>query len=165
MTDGDSPGSGPGFDPDLDGDGPTFEAPWQARAFAVAVAVTDEADLPWDGFQSRLVEEVGRAEGSDGETLDPEGIDPPGDHEGVYYRQWLAALERLLVEEELLDPGDLAERVDDFERGDRSAHEFVVGDPHQHADRLPEGHAEGSDHDHASHGEHGHASGHGEHDH
>ena len=120
---------------------PTFEAPWQARAFALAIALTDEDDLPWLEFQTRLVEEV------DASPPD-EGDDP----ESVYYRQWLAALERLLVERDLLDSGELRERVADFESGDRDAREFGEGDPHDHAERLPEGHADGSDHHHG----HGH---------
>ena len=122
-------------------DAPTFEAPWQARAFALAVALTDEreVDAPsWDEFQSRLVEEV---------DADRE----EGDPETVYYRQWLAALERLLVDRNVLEPGELLARIDAFEGGDRDAHEFVEGDPHAHADRLPEDHAEGSHHDHDEH--------------
>jgi nitrile hydratase accessory protein len=128
--------------PDAD-DAPTFEAPWQARAFALAVAVTDERGedpLTWEQFQSRLVEEVEAGAGADA-----------GDPEATYYRQWLAALERLLVERGALDAGDLLARVEAFEAGDRDAHEFVEGDPHGHSDRLPEGHADGShhhDHDH-----------------
>lgn len=129
-------------------DAPTFEAPWQARAFALAVALTDEREaetLTWEEFQSRLVAEV------DADHED-------GDPETVYYRQWLAALERLLVERDVLDPGELAARIDAFEAGDRNAHEFVEGDPHAHADHLPEGRAEGSHHDHgdASHDGHHH---------
>ncbi len=119
----------------------TFDEPWQARAFALAVALTDERDLDWERFQSRLVDEV------DGATA--EGAT---DAEGTYYRQWLAALERLLVEEELVEPGALRDRVAAFADGDRTAHEFVEGDPHGHADRLPEGHAEGSGHDHDGEG-------------
>ena len=119
-------------------DAPTFDAPWQARAFALAVALTDESDagtLSWDEFQSRLVEEV------DADRED-------GDPEAVYYRQWLAALERALVDRGVLDPGEFAARIDAFDDGDRDAHEFVEGDPHAHADRLPEDHAEGSHHHH-----------------
>jgi len=119
-------------------DAPTFDAPWQARAFALAVALTDErgADgIRWREFQSRLVEEVGAEPGAD-------------DPEAAYYREWLAALERLLVERGALDPGELAERVAAFEAGDRDAHEFVDGDPHAHAEDLPDGHAEGSHHEH-----------------
>ena len=127
-------------------DAPTFEAPWQARAFALAVALTDEGEtetLTWEEFQSRLVAEV------DADRED-------GDPETVYYRQWLAALERLLVERDVLDPGELAARIDAFDAGDRNAHEFVEGDPHAHADHLPEGHAEGSHHDHGDANHDGH---------
>ena len=141
MTDLPSDHGGDAATPD---DAPTFEAPWQARAFALAVALTDEheADAPsWDEFQSRLVAEV---------DADRE----EGDPETVYYRQWLAALERLLVERNVLEPGELLARIDAFEVGDRDAHEFVEGDPHAHADRLPEGHAEGSHHHHESHHDH-----------
>lgn len=109
-------------------DAPTFDAPWQARAFALAVALTDGEDLDWREFQVRLVEEV---EAGRDET----------DAEAAYYRQWLSALERLLVERDALDPGEFADRVAAFEAGDRDAHEFVEGDPHAHA------HDEG-DHDH-----------------
>lgn len=127
--------------PEPGADAPTFEAPWQARAFALAVALTDEDDLPWDEFQTRLVEAV------DEEVAADEGGDD------AYYRQWLTALERLLVDRDLLEPGELTERVADFDAGDRSAHEFVEGDPRGHADDLPEGHAEGGGHEH---GEDGH---------
>lgn len=133
--------------PEPGDDAPTFDAPWQARAFALAVALTDErADdtLTWREFQTRLVEEV---------NADPED----GDSEAAYYRQWLSALERLLVEREVLEPGDLASRVAAFEDGDRDGHEFVEGDPHAHADSLPDGHAEGSHHSHGHAASDGHS--------
>jgi nitrile hydratase accessory protein len=125
-------------------DAPTFEAPWQARAFALAVALTDEDDdaLPWDEFQRRPVEEIDAGDG--------------GADEKTYYRRWLAALERLLVERDRLDPGELTDRVAEFEAGDRSGHEFVEGDPRAHADRLPKGHAEGSGHSHEHDHDHEH---------
>lgn len=138
----------------LSDDAPTFEAPWEARAFALAVALTDEreADVSsWDEFQSRLVEEVDADREEDNHEEDDH---EEGDPETVYYRQWLTALERLLVERNVLEPGELLARIDAFEAGDRDAHEFVEGDPHAHADRLPEGHAEGSDHDHGGHHDH-----------
>jgi nitrile hydratase alpha subunit/nitrile hydratase accessory protein len=118
---------------DLDlGDRPTFEAPWQARAFAVAVALTE--DRPWETFQHRLAEEVGRDE--DADHADPES---------AYYEQWLRALERFVVEEGLLDPATVEARTVEFDAGDRNAHEFVDGDPHGHVDGGDHGH----DHDHA----------------
>ncbi len=115
-------------------DEPAFDAPWQARAFAIAVSLTDRGDgtLPWDDFQGRLVEEIER----DGDAVDPT--------EDVYYEQWLRALERLLVEEGLIESGELDERVAAFEAGERDASEFVIGE-HGH------GHAHDHDHDHGHH--------------
>jgi nitrile hydratase accessory protein len=115
-------------------DRPAFEAPWQARAFAVAVALTE--DVPWERFQRRLVEEVNR--GSDRPSA------PDRDPEATYYRQWLRALERFVTDEGLLDPAAVADRAGEFHAGDRTAHEFVDGDPHGHVD----GHSHDHDHDH-----------------
>ncbi|WP_348608202.1 nitrile hydratase subunit alpha [Halobaculum rarum] len=132
--------------PRVDDDGPTFAEPWMARSFALAVALTDE-DEPgraWDDFQAELVAELAANPGAeDGSDAD-------------YYGAWLAALERFLTERDLVDEADFSARATAFADGERNAHEFVEGDPHAHADRLPEGHADGAhhhghgdDHDHS----------------
>jgi len=128
---------------DLDRDDrPTFEAPWQARAFGVAAALTgDGRPWAWETFQRRLVDETAR-------TAD---ADPDG-HETAYYRAWLRALERFVADEGLLYPDAIAARAGDFDAGDRDAHEFVEGDPHGHIDGID--HEHGHDHDHAD--GHGH---------
>jgi nitrile hydratase accessory protein len=129
----------PGVPPtDRDGDGPTFDRPWQARAFALAVALSEERGGGWDPFQTRLVEEVERGGDDTGrgrEESDPEGCG--------YYDRWLDALERLVVEEELATEAELRERTGEFAVGERDASEFVDGDPHAHAD-----HSHGHDHSH-----------------
>ncbi|MEF8790419.1 MAG: nitrile hydratase accessory protein [Haloarculaceae archaeon] len=103
-----------------DEDGPTFDEPWQARAFGIAVALYDDGDgFEWSSFQGRLIEEVRR---EDPEATDAEAL------EGVYYEQWLAALERLLVEDGVIDPGELEDRAASFAAGDRTAEEFVAGE-------------------------------------
>jgi nitrile hydratase accessory protein len=56
-----------------------FAAPWQGRAFALAVALVDELDLPWDAFRQRLIDAI---------ALEP---DRP------YYESWAVALESLVV--------------------------------------------------------------------
>lgn len=123
---------------DLDPDRPTFEAPWQARSFALAVALTEAGpDLggddpgdgrPWKTFQRRLVDEIDR------------------DESAPYYEQWLAALERFVLEEGLLGEAAVADRTDEFAAGDRTAHEFVDGDPHGHVEGHDHGHGHGHDH-------------------
>jgi nitrile hydratase accessory protein len=56
-----------------------FSEPWEARAFALAVALVEQLDLPWDAFRQRLIDEVTQAP------------------ERPYYESWAAALESLVV--------------------------------------------------------------------
>lgn len=141
----------------VDGDA-TFAEPWQARAFALAVSVTDEDTDSgvgaWTEFQERLVAEIEEAE-SAADLVSPDDPAPLEGDESDYYQQWLSALEDLLVTE-AVDAEDLRERALAFERGDRDAHEFVDGDPHEHADDLPEGHADGAEHTHGHDHSHHH---------
>lgn len=182
-------------------DAPAFAEPWQARAFALAVSLTDEesetaggatggacdeeetaddaADEPedadggndeaaglgyrWRQFQLELVAEIDAR----GLELDDDAVRAPekpthrAGEEERYYEQWLSALEHLLTGDGVVSEPALRERALEFERGDRDAHEFVAGDPHEHAERLPEGHADGSDHDHGHSHEHDDLSDHG----
>jgi nitrile hydratase accessory protein len=154
------------FGVDLDRE-PTFRAPWQARAFAVAVALADDA-YDWDAFQGRLVAETERAAAVD----DPGEGGPGGDPdaaESAYYERWLSALEATLVDRGLLVPETLRARAAEFEAGDRTAEEFVEGDRH-HTHGEGDGHGRGHG-DHHGHG-HGHehrdhqgGGGHHDHDH
>jgi nitrile hydratase accessory protein len=121
----------------IDAEDPTFEAPWQARAFAVAVVLSDryEGVYSWTEFQENLIGEVQSAAGE-------EGIEGS---EAAYYEQWLRALERLVVEEELVDRDAVRRRVAAFADGDRDASEFVEGE-HDHSHGESPTHAH--DHDH-----------------
>jgi nitrile hydratase accessory protein len=60
-----------------------FEAPWQARALAVAVALVEKLGLPWDVFRRRLMDEIAR------------------DPDRPYYESWGAALELMVLELDL----------------------------------------------------------------
>ena len=64
-----------------------FEAPWQARAFGVAVGLVQEQELDWEAFRSRLIDEIAVWEREHPES---DGYE--------YYERWLAALERLVLE-------------------------------------------------------------------
>ena len=55
-----------------------FQAPWEGRAFGLAVVLSDRGEYEWDNFRSRLVEQIGHGGKS-------------------YYENWLAALESVLV--------------------------------------------------------------------
>src|SRR5262245_52602135 len=68
---------------------PVFEAPWEAQAFAITVALHERDAFTWPEWTSALAAEV-------------DGNDAAG-----YYEQWLAALERLSVTRGLCDTEDL----------------------------------------------------------
>ena len=63
-----------------------FEAPWQARALALAVALTEKLGLPWDAFRVRLMNEIAK------------------DPQRPYYESWSAALESMVVDLDLTTP-------------------------------------------------------------
>lgn len=105
-------------------DDPIFTAPWQARTFGIAVALRDGAGaIDWPDFQARLIEAVNE---TPAEAY--EGTDRAESVRETYYEQWSAALERLLVDDGLLDGGALHDRAAEFATGDRTAEEFVDGD-------------------------------------
>jgi len=66
-----------------------FAAPWEGRALAIAVAIVEQLDLPWDEFRQRLIGAVAAAP------------DRP------YYESWAVALESLVVELGLATPAEL----------------------------------------------------------
>ena len=67
-----------------------FAAPWEGRVLALAVALVDRLDLPWDAFRLRLIDAIA------------EVPDRP------YYESWAAALEALVVDLALATPSALA---------------------------------------------------------
>lgn len=71
-----------------------FDAPWESRAFSVAVALTEAGVCDWSDFRDRLVAQIGAWDGERDEW--------------DYYARWLAALEQLLLEQRLLSADELA---------------------------------------------------------
>jgi nitrile hydratase accessory protein len=69
-----------------------FHDEWERRAFAIAVGLCEQGRFDWSEFQRRLIEAVAVAEADD----------PLSPSRG-YYESWLAALEALLLEKELVD--------------------------------------------------------------
>lgn len=114
-------GSDPAAPPRVD-EKHTFEAPWQARAFATVVALHHEGAFEWREFQARLIDEIQR------ESADNTGT---GSNRG-YYAKWLTAAEKLLSKKGIVDPDILEQRSEEFLTGERDASEFVVGVDHVH---------------------------------
>ena len=78
-------------------DGPVFRAPWEAHAFAMAVALHERGLFTWAEWATALADEIKRAQ----QAGDPDAGD-------TYYHHWLAALERLAAEKAAADPAALA---------------------------------------------------------
>lgn len=70
-----------------DADGPVFREPWEAQAFAMAVALHARGLFTWPEWAATLADEIKRAQAAG---------DP--DTGETYYRHWLATLERLIAE-------------------------------------------------------------------
>jgi nitrile hydratase accessory protein len=67
-----------------------FSAPWEARAFAIALKLSETGLFTWDEFRERLIAEVGASDRI-------RARDGTADH-GEYYDHFLHALERILDE-------------------------------------------------------------------
>ena len=78
-----------------DADGPVFREPWEAQAFAMALALHERGLFTWPEWAATLGAEIKRAQAAG---------DP--DTGETYYRHWLNALERLVAEKGIADAGD-----------------------------------------------------------
>jgi nitrile hydratase accessory protein len=96
----------------------TFDAPWQAQAFAIVVGLNKAGYFGWDEWVSAFSKEIARSPARTGENKSD-----------TYYRQWLAALEQIVVQRGLLDPKDTEERASEW----RAAY---VNTPHGQAVEL-----------------------------
>ena len=74
-----------------------FAAPWESRAFGLAMALHDGGLFEWEAFRQQLIRAVARAEAAGGEFS--------------YYRCWLEALQTLLASEGLVDVTGVEERA------------------------------------------------------
>jgi nitrile hydratase accessory protein len=83
-----------------------FEAPWEGRAFGIAVALNEQAVYPWRSFRDALVDHIAADEAAARDT--------------TYYERWLASLETLLLERGLVTQAELDARHAEYESGERS---------------------------------------------
>lgn len=89
--------------------GPVFAAPWQAQAFAMAVALHERGVFTWAEWAERLSREIKRAQAAG---------DP--DTGETYYLHWLSALESLAVDKGVASLNDLSERKAAWDRAARA---------------------------------------------
>jgi nitrile hydratase accessory protein len=92
-----------------DAAGPVFREPWEAQAFAMAVALHERGTFTWTEWAAALAVEIKAAQAAG---------DP--DTGETYYRHWLAALEKLVAAKALASTTELATRRDQWDRAARA---------------------------------------------
>ncbi len=78
---------------------PGFREPWQAQAFALVVELAGKGLFDWPEWVARLSAEIREKPQLPGE-----------DSESAYYRQWLAALERIVIDRGACAPAEVDRR-------------------------------------------------------
>jgi nitrile hydratase accessory protein len=100
----------PGIPHDVDG--PIFREPWEAQAFAITLALHERGLFTWAEWAATLAAEIKRAQAAG---------DP--DTGGTYYLHWLAALERIVSENDVTTADTLHRYRDAWDRAcDRTPH-------------------------------------------
>jgi nitrile hydratase accessory protein len=84
-------------------EGPVFNEPWEAQAFALAVRLSEAGFFSWSEWAAVLSQEIKGAQ----ERGDP-------DLGNTYYHHWLSALERLCTQKGLVPATELLRRKDEW---------------------------------------------------
>jgi nitrile hydratase accessory protein len=98
-----------------DESGPVFRAPWEAHAFAMALALYEKGLFGWSEWAAMLGEEIKKAQAAG---------DP--DTGETYYHHWLATLERMVAEKGATSAQALKEH---FQALERAMHRTPHGKP------------------------------------
>jgi nitrile hydratase accessory protein len=99
-----------------DAEGPVFREPWEAQAFALAVALHERGLFTWSEWAAMLGEEIKRAQaGGDADTGE------------TYYRHWLGALEHMVAAKGVTDGATLMRYHDAWDHAaDRTPHGMPI---------------------------------------
>jgi len=87
-----------------------FAAPWEARAFGLAVALNHAELFPWQAFSAGLADEIGQTETAVSD-------------ETPYYENWLKTLEKLVIEQGLISAVELETRAQQQAHHDNHDHD------------------------------------------
>ena len=93
--------------PALPGDteGPVFNEPWEAQAFALAVRLSETGCFTWPEWVDMFSQEIKAAQ----ERGDPDLGD-------TYYHHWLSALERICADKGLVGRQEMSRRQEEWRR-------------------------------------------------
>ena len=80
-----------------------FSAPWEARAFAIALGLSEAGLFTWDEFRTHLIAEVGASD----RIRERDGTN----NQGEYYEHFVRALEAVVMEKGITSRTDLAMKI------------------------------------------------------
>ena len=83
-----------------------FGAPWEGRAFGMALAIRSHHSFPWRSLQALLEKRITAA--------------GPADDGSRYYEHWVASLEELLDQRGLITRADVERRTHEYLAGERA---------------------------------------------
>ena len=86
-----------------------FASPWEARAFGIAVALSEAGQYPWPDFSAALASEIRRA---DDEQED-----------SAYYERWLRALQKIAVEKGLVSEREIRQKTEETAEAEDHQHD------------------------------------------
>ena len=103
-------------DPSSKDSEPIFQAPWEARAFAIVNQLANAQEYSWSEWTEQFAEEISAAEHEPTDT-------------SSYYERWVRTCEKLLITKGILNPLAIEQRIKDF----LIEHETTID--HKHADQ------------------------------
>jgi nitrile hydratase accessory protein len=111
-----------------DQEGPVFNEPWEAQAFALVVRLSETGCFTWSEWTAILSQEIKAAQARGDPDLGQ-----------TYYQHWLNALERICVEKGLIGREDMRRRLEAWRRAYlHTPHgqpvELSAADPHVQLD-------------------------------
>jgi len=91
-----------------------FTAPWEARAFAIALGLSQAGLFTWDEFREHLMAEVGASD----RVRERDGTN----RQGEYYEHFLRALEAVVTEKGIATRSELVTKITELQ-GPAAPHE------------------------------------------
>jgi len=91
-----------------------FTAPWEARAFAIALGLSQAGLFIWDEFREHLMAEVGASD----RVRERDGTN----RQGEYYEHFLRALEAVVTEKGIATRSELVTKITELQ-GPAAPHE------------------------------------------
>ena len=86
-----------------------FHSPWESRVFAMAMLLCEKGEYAWTTFNEHFTKFIGEAERH---HPDQEAV-------SAYYHHWRQALEKVLLEKDILVEEQLQVRANEFATGQR----------------------------------------------